>query len=101
MNMISTPYIELLVLYEPTIHTTVMMGIISLVGTDRILIRNGITPQAIIKVMRLARNNEAMRPQAKSGELVNNRGPGLRPHIIRPPSNTAPVPDPGIPRASK
>ena len=43
--------------------------------------------------------SDAMRPHAKSGSFVKRSGPGLRPHIMRPPRRTAPVPDPGIPRA--
>ncbi|MPM16735.1 hypothetical protein SDC9_63116 [bioreactor metagenome] len=57
-------------------------------------------PNAMIKVNKFAKKRLAMRPQAKSGLVEKSSGPGLRPHIISPPSKTAPVPEPGIPRAS-
>ena len=97
--MTSTPYIELLVLYEPTTQTTVIQGTSSRVGTDRILISSGMTPQEQAIATTLARNNEAMSPQAKSGSLVNKSGPGFRPQSMSPPRSTAPVPEPGMPRA--
>ena len=46
-----------------------------------------------------ARYRDAIRPQQKSGSFSNRSGPGASPHIISPPSRTAPVPDPGIPSA--
>ena len=82
-------------------HTQVMMGIIYLTGTLRILMRKGITRMATSSVKTLAMYMEEMRPQQNSGLESNSRGPGFRPHIIRPPSNTAPVPEPGMPRASR
>ena len=75
------------------------IGMMTFTGTVRILIRNGMTPIEIISVRMFARNRDAISPQAKSGLFVKRSGPGLRPHIIRPPRRTAPVPDPGIPRA--
>ena len=60
-----------------------------------------IIPSAIIRVSRLAKNSDAISPHANSGSLVNKSGPGFKPHIISPPRRTAPVPEPGIPRARR
>ena len=43
--------------------------------------------------------SDAIRPHAKSGLVEKSIGPGLSPHIMRPPRRTAVVPLPGIPRA--
>ena len=77
-----------------------MIGIMYFTGTARIFTRCGMMDMAIISATMLATNREAMRPQANCGLLVNSSGPGFRPHIIRPPSSTAPVPEPGMPSAS-
>ena len=58
------------------------------------------TATAIASVSMFDINNDAIRPHVNSGSLVNKSGPGFNPHIIKPPSNTAPVPEPGIPRAN-
>ena len=87
--------------YEPTRHTAIITGMIILTGTVRILIRTGITPRAIIRAKMFARKSDAIKPHAKSGSFVNRSGPGLRPHIMSPPRRTAPVPEPGIPRARR
>ena len=42
----------------------------------------------------------AIRPHTKSFCSMNSSGPGCRPQIIRPPSSTAAVADPGMPSAS-
>ena len=42
----------------------------------------------------------AIRPQTKSFCSTNSSGPGCRPQISRPPSRTAAVGEPGMPRAS-
>src|SRR5699024_5068335 len=81
-------------------QTQVMIGIMNLIGTLRILIRKGMTATATAKVKMLAMYREEIRLQQKSGLVSKSSGPGFRPHIIRPPSRTAPVPEPGIPRAS-
>ena len=99
-NITMTPYMEREVEYAPTMHTQVMMGIMYLMGTLRILMRNGITSTATARVNTLAIYREEIRLQQNSGLVSNSRGPGFRPHIMRPPSSTAPVPEPGMPRAS-
>ena len=42
----------------------------------------------------------AIKPQTKSGFSTKSNGPGCRPQISKPPSNTAAVGDPGIPSES-
>ena len=50
---------------------------------------------------RLPMNMEAANPQNTSGLVSNNRGPGLMPKLINPPSITAVVSLPGTPRISR
>ena len=77
-----------------------MIGIMYLTGTDRICSRTGMMATATASAKMLDRNRDEIRPQVNSGSSVNSSGPGFRPHIIRPPRRTAPVPDPGMPSAS-
>ena len=78
-----------------------MIGIKTFTGTASIFRSIGMTPSAIIRAKIFAIKREAISPQAKSGSFWNKSGPGLRPHIIRPPRRTAPGPLPGIPRAKR
>ena len=67
-------------------------------GIRRIAANNG-TPASTIKTpMMLPVYMLAMRPQTKSGFSVKSSGPGCRPQMIRPPSMTAAVGEPGMPR---
>jgi hypothetical protein len=69
-------------------------------GMRRIDANSGTVVSTTIRPTRLPRYMLAIRPQTKSFCSTNSSGPGCRPQISRPPSSTAAVGEPGMPRAS-
>lgn len=67
INITITPYIEFVVLYEPTTHTIDITGIIKDIGTDRILTIKGIIPNETNKAIIFVKKREAIKPHVKSG----------------------------------
>src|SRR5918999_4013581 len=69
-------------------------------GTRAIEANPGMQNTLISSSITLPRYMLAMRPQAKSGFSSISSGPGCRPHIRNPPSNTAVDADPGMPNVN-
>ena len=69
-------------------------------GMRRIAANSGTVESTTIRPTTLPRYMLAIRPQTKSGCSVNSSGPGCRPQIRSPPSSTAAVGEPGMPRVS-
>src|SRR6185369_10526492 len=69
-------------------------------GTRRIAANSGTQVSTTIRPAMLPRYMEAISPQTNSFCSMNSIGPGCRPQISRPPSNTAAVGEPGMPSAS-
>ena len=59
---------------------------------------NGTQVNTTNKPAKLPRYILAIKPQTKSGFSTKSSGPGCKPQISKPPSNTAAVGEPGIPR---
>ena len=76
---------------------TMMIGAITENGTRRMAAKSGTQVSTTIRPAMLPRYIEAIRPQTKSFCSTNSSGPGCRPQIIRPPSSTAAVGEPGTP----
>src|SRR5213596_133826 len=74
-----------------------MRGVRIAKGILRMAANNG-TPASTIKTpMMLPVYMLAMSPHTKSGFSVKSSGPGCRPQMIKPPSMTAAVGEPGMP----
>ena len=69
-------------------------------GTRRMAANSGTVAMTMTSPAMLPRYMLAISPQTKSFCSVNSSGPGCRPQIISPPSSTAAVAEPGMPRAS-
>src|SRR5258706_433070 len=69
-------------------------------GTRRIAAKNGTHVRTTMRPTMLPRYIDAMRPQTKSGFSMKRSGPGCSPQIMRPPSSTAAVGEPGTPSVS-
>ena len=81
----------------PIAQITTMIGAITENGTRRMAANSGTQVSTTIRPAMLPRYIEAIRPQTKSFCSTNSSGPGCRPQIIRPPSSTAAVGEPGTP----
>src|SRR5699024_2144082 len=101
INITHTSNMLLLTLYEPTIHTTVILGTISEVGIRITFIKKGIKANPAINAIIFPIYIDEIKPQTKSGLLLNNSGPGSRPHMIKPPNKIAVVAEPGIPNDNR
>ena len=77
------------------------MGISTFLDIFKNDTKKGNIPIPAIRHKRFPKYIEAIRPQTNSGFDSNNRGPGRRPHIIRPPRRTALVEEPGMPNESR
>src|SRR5690606_28327021 len=86
--------------YAPMAHTTMITGAIIENGMRRMAAKSGTVVNTTTREARLPRYMLAIKPQTKSFCSTNKSGPGCRPQIIRPPSSTAAVADPGMPSAS-
>ena len=89
MSMMTTPNIELLVEYAPMKQIIRIDGIMTPIGTRTIFCSHGMHPRDIASERMFEMKRDAIRPHAKSGLVEKSIGPGLRPHIIRPPRRTA------------
>ena len=69
-------------------------------GMRRIAAHHGTVVSTTIRPTMLPMYMLAIRPQTKSFCSMNSIGPGCRPQISRPPSSTAAVGEPGMPRVS-
>src|SRR5690606_28121588 len=69
-------------------------------GTDRMRVNTLIIGTFITIRMMLAMNNDAIRPQTRSGWFWNSSGPGVMLYSVSAPIITAVVPEPGIPNVS-
>ncbi|MNL04069.1 hypothetical protein D3C87_1246280 [compost metagenome] len=81
-------------------HTMMMIGAMIENGMRRIEANSGTVASTTIRLTTLPRYMLAIRPQTKSCCSTNSVGPGCRPQIIKPPSITAAVAEPGMPRVS-
>ena len=69
-------------------------------GMRRMAANRGTVSRTTTRPTTLPRYMLAIRPQTNSFCSVNSSGPGCRPQISRPPSSTAAVGEPGMPRVS-
>ena len=74
-----------------------MSGVRIAKGTRKMAAKNGTKASTISTPMILPVYMLAIRPQTNSGFSVNSNGPGWSPQMIRPPSMTAAVGEPGMP----
>ena len=74
-----------------------MSGVRIANGMRRIAAKKGTNASTISTPMMLPVYMLAMSPQTKSGFSVKSSGPGWRPQMMRPPSMTAAVGEPGMP----
>ncbi|MNP68033.1 hypothetical protein D3C76_1639360 [compost metagenome] len=74
-----------------------MMGAMIEKGMRRIEANSGTVASTTIRLTTLPRYMLAISPQTKSCCSTNSVGPGCSPQIIRPPSITAAVAEPGMP----
>ena len=69
-------------------------------GILKIEANNGTQVNTTNKPAKLPKYILAIKPQTKSGFSTKSNGPGCKPQINKPPSNTAAVGEPGIPNES-
>ena len=74
-----------------------MSGVRIAKGIRRIAANSGTKARTISTPMTLPVYMEAIRPHTKSGFSWKSMGPGCSPQMIRPPSMTAAVGEPGMP----
>src|SRR5215831_10780369 len=79
-------------------QSTTISGVRIANGMRRMAAKNGTKARTINTPRMLPVYMLAISPQTKSGFSLNNSGPGCNPQMINPPSITAAVGDPGIPR---
>ncbi len=79
-------------------HTLTISGVRIPKGTRRIAANSGTKARTMITPMMLPVYMLAMRPHTKSGRSLKSMGPGWSPQMMRPPSMTAAVGEPGMPR---
>src|SRR3569623_3036166 len=91
---------ELWTEYAPIAHRMIIVGAMIGKGIRKIAANSGTVDNTTINPTTLPRYMLAISPQTKSLSSTNNNGPGSSPQIINPPSKTAAVADPGIPKAS-
>src|SRR4029450_10978505 len=77
--------------------TTTMSGVRMANGTRRMAANNGTKASTITTPMILPVYIEAISPHTNSGFSLNSIGPGCSPQMMRPPSITAAVGEPGMP----
>src|SRR5215470_5339520 len=97
MTMYQTSIMLECTAYAPIAQTTTMSGVRIANGIFRIAANNGTPARTISTPMMLPVYMLAMSPQTKSGFSVKSSGPGCRPQMMRPPSMTAAVGEPGMP----
>src|SRR3989442_117781 len=86
--------------YAPMAQITTMTGAMMAKGIRNIAAHHGTVVSTIKSPTILPKYMLAISPQTKSLCSMNSNGPGWRPQINRPPSNTAAVGEPGIPKVS-
>ena len=75
-------------------------GAITEKGMRRIEAQKGTVVSTTSRPTMLPKYMDAIRPQTKSFCSTKSIGPGCRPQISKPPSSTAAVGEPGIPRVN-
>src|SRR5262249_46883222 len=88
---------RLLTEYAPIAHTATMSGVRMAKGTRRMAAKSGTKARTMATPMTLPVYMLAMRPHTKSGFSLKSMGPGWSPQMMRPPSMTAAVGEPGMP----
>ena len=99
-SMIPTSTMLSLIVYVPSVHSTITIGASTLNWTRARLAKAGMQKMLISSSIALPRYMLAIRPQAKSGFCSISSGPGCRPHIRKPPSSTALAAELGMPSVS-
>src|SRR5262245_16239151 len=93
----TTSNVLLCTVYAPIAQNTRMTGAMTLNGMRRMAENNGTQVSTMSRPTILPMYMLAISPQTKSFCSVNSSGPGCKPQINNPPSNTAAVGEPGTP----